>query len=197
MASPASGGFPSRRQSGVTLIELIVAISVLAILAALATPSFFDFRERSIAKGAAEEVQTHIANYRFEGVKRNRPVTVRFVGAPTTTAWCVGARQGNEPCDCGAATNTCDVGTFPTPGGGVDERRGARLVARSGFGATGQVTFDPSTGMLATLDQAGTFTIGSPSATANYQLQVQINAIGRTSLCVPAGAPVLPGYSSC
>jgi prepilin-type N-terminal cleavage/methylation domain-containing protein len=184
----------TRLSRGVTLIELVVTIAVLAILAAIAVPTFADFRERSIVRGAADQVVSQVANYRFESVKRNRRVTVGFVG--TGTAWCVGASEGDVACDCSAPANTCDVGAFP--GAGQDERRGTRATSRTGFGATGRITFDPATGTLTTLTQAGTLTLASPSTNLDYRLQVQVNAMGRATVCVPAdSARPVPGYPNC
>jgi type IV fimbrial biogenesis protein FimT len=188
---PAS---PGALQQGVTLIELVITVAAVAILAAMAVPSFVEFRERSTIRGAADQLVSQVASYRFESVKRNRRITVGFVG--TGTAWCVGAREGVLACDCAATPNTCDVGVFPTAG--TDERRGTRLTSRSGFGTGGSITFDPATGTLSTLGQAGTMTLASPSTTVDYRLQVQINALGRATVCMPTdSARTIPGYANC
>lgn len=185
-------GVPAR---GVTLIELMVAIAVLAIIAALAVPSFRDFRERSVVRGAAEDLVGQIANYRFEAVRRNRALNLSFGGTPPTAAWCMGAVVGSAACDCATGSPACAAGTFP--GDGATSLRGARLIDRSGFGLGQSFTFDPSTGTLISAGDAGSVTIASPTAALNYQLRVDVNALGRVSVCIPAGARALPGYQAC
>ena len=44
------------RARGFTLIELLVGIAVLAILLAVAVPSFTAFRQRTALSGAAEQL---------------------------------------------------------------------------------------------------------------------------------------------
>jgi type IV fimbrial biogenesis protein FimT len=183
-----------RRQRGVTLIELMIGIVLLAILLTLAIPSFSDFRERSVVKGAAEQLSTELANYRFEAVKRNRIVTASIRG--TGTDWCIGARQSDASCDCTETPNTCDVGVFPVASS-IDERRGTRLVETSGFGTGAAISFDPATGTLVDFAHAGSATLGSPNESSKYQLRFDVNALGRLSVCVPSDARGLPGYSDC
>ena len=54
----------ARERQGFTLIELMISLLVLAILAALATPSFADFFERNRVRGAADDVVSLISNAR-------------------------------------------------------------------------------------------------------------------------------------
>ena len=41
-------------QAGLTLVELLVTLGVLAILSVLAVPSFLDYFDRSAVRGAAD-----------------------------------------------------------------------------------------------------------------------------------------------
>ena len=85
------------RIKGVTLIELMVTIAVLAIVLAAATPSFTDFFDRYRLRGAVDDVVSVISNARAEAVKGDRDVAVSIGG--TTGAWCVGANAAVEPED--------------------------------------------------------------------------------------------------
>ena len=67
-----------RRVSGVTLIELMVGIALIAILAALAVPSFNEFRQRATLRGAVEQYSSALAEVRNEAIKQNIQMTVDF-----------------------------------------------------------------------------------------------------------------------
>jgi len=67
-----------RRVSGFTLIELMVGIALMAILAALAVPSFNDFRQRAALRGAVEQFGSTLAEVRNEAVKENAIKTADF-----------------------------------------------------------------------------------------------------------------------
>ena len=75
------------RQEGVTLIELMVALGVLAVLVALAVPSF---REISINNRSANITNTLLADLaaaRSEATKQQRPVTVRASAGGWSAGW--------------------------------------------------------------------------------------------------------------
>ena len=89
----------SKKQSGVTLIELAVTMIVLAILVVMAAPSFSDFAERQAIKGAANSIVGVIAQAQEEAAKRDQPVRVEFHTLGTAGV-CVGAIVGTAACDC-------------------------------------------------------------------------------------------------
>jgi len=102
---------------------------------------------------------------------------------------------GNAACNCVTGSPACAVGTFPNDG--AASLRGARLIDWSGFGTGQSFVFDPSTGTLTSAGDAGSVTIASPTPALNYQLRIDVNALGRVSVCIPAGAKALPGYQAC
>ena len=61
-----------RRRAGFTLIELATTISVVAILAGIAAPSFAAFVERQRASAAMNSLMTHMALARMSAITRNR-----------------------------------------------------------------------------------------------------------------------------
>ena len=65
-----------RHQSGFTLIELVVTISVAAILMALAVPSFRSTIQNNRVTGQANEFVTSLTLARSEAIKRGRNATV-------------------------------------------------------------------------------------------------------------------------
>lgn len=77
---------PGRRSRGLTLIELLTVVVVLAIVTALAAPSFSDYLGRSGVKGAANEAFSDLQFARSESVQRNAAVTVTFNASGYTIA---------------------------------------------------------------------------------------------------------------
>ena len=178
------------RPDGFTLIELMITIVVIAVIATLAAPSFNQMRERQITRGAAENVVSQVANFRMEAVRRNRPVTISSGGSGT--GWCVGAAVGatSAACNCESADQVCDVGIYPSPGS--NDLRGARLVT-----PLTAFTVDPSTGTLDPLGTTARIVVEAPTDRYGYELQVDVNPMGRTTICVPSDATAMPGVQPC
>ena len=58
----------AKPMKGFSLVELMVAVAVLAILLAAAAPSFAEFFDRARLRGAADDVTSLIATARGEAV---------------------------------------------------------------------------------------------------------------------------------
>lgn len=65
-----------RRQMGFTAIELMVVVSIVAVLAALAAPSFAPIIERLRVRQAVEEMTATLYFARSEAIKRGGNITV-------------------------------------------------------------------------------------------------------------------------
>lgn len=61
-----------RGNAGFTLIELVAAMSVMAILAGIAAPSFADFVERQRASAAMSSLLAHMSLARITAISRNQ-----------------------------------------------------------------------------------------------------------------------------
>ncbi len=64
------------KQAGFTLTELLITVTVIGVLAALATPLFEDFIRNERLTAKANEMLSTLYYARTEAVKRNRRVTV-------------------------------------------------------------------------------------------------------------------------
>lgn len=70
-----------RKDSGFTLIELIVIIAIVAIFAAIAVPNFLSYMPKYRLNGAARQVMGDLMAARMKAVKENTTVTVKWDNA--------------------------------------------------------------------------------------------------------------------
>jgi type IV fimbrial biogenesis protein FimT len=183
------------RQQGVTLIELMVTIAVLAVLATLAAPSFADFRERQALRGAADNFVAAIGVAKEEAVKRDSFVRVDFK-AFGANGVCMGAVAVASPtasgCDCAGSAASCTVALFPETANDLQKVQ----LAAGGIGFTDDgFVIDPKTATLYNLAGAGQLTLAT---SRGYQAAVQVNVLARPVTCTPSGASkTLPGVKAC
>lgn len=188
---------PSRLNSGVTVIELMVTLGVLAIMLGLAVPSFLDYFDRSAVRGAADGVVSLISDARAEAVKNDLDVNVAMAGSGS--AWCMGANgatppsggnpspPGAPPCDC-SDNSQCFVSGQHLVFAAADHP-GVRVGT-----LIDEMTFDRRLGVLSPL---GTRSVTLTSPRGKYDLAVQVNPLGQSRLCVPSGKPGVVGVPSC
>jgi len=187
-------------QRGVTLIELMVTVSVLAILLAAAAPSFADYLERVRLRGATDELVAFIASARAEAIRLDRDVAITLAGSAAN--WCIGARSAANPasvgakvpaataCDCsGDDANLCQINGATAVMKGADLNNIA-LVS----GGSADIKISSKLGTLHTLT-GSTFTFASPSGKS--QISVAISPLGQARTCIPAEKPVISGVPSC
>jgi len=77
----------NRDSAGVTLIELLIGMAVLAILVTMGLPSLANWIQNSQLRSAAESIQTGLQLARGEAVKRN--TFVGFTMAGPDSSWTV------------------------------------------------------------------------------------------------------------
>jgi prepilin-type N-terminal cleavage/methylation domain-containing protein len=102
-----------KNESGVTLLELMFAVAVLALILGIGVPSFGDFVRNSRMSAAANDLITDLSVARSEAVKRRVPISL-----------CKSANGTN--CDTDADLNLytnvdahrvfCEVTGFPRAG---------------------------------------------------------------------------------
>ena len=184
---------------GFTLVELMVTLSVLAIVLVASVPSFIDFFDKSRVRGAADGVISLISNARAEAVKTGLDVNIAMTGSGTS--WCLGANGavppsgGNPavtaaPCDC---TNPADVSQCLVGGQRSAVERGAYPDVRIGA-LPADITFDSKLGTIVPL---GTRALTLTSPREKYDLAIEVNPLGQARLCVPPGSLSMAGVVAC
>lgn len=113
--------------AGFTLIEAMVVVALLAILSAIAAPSFRSFIGTMNSKAAAFDLVGDLAIARSEAVKGNQTATVvPLVGGDWASGWRVtagGAMVREKP------ALSSSLGVSGAPGAGVTFQPNGRLAA--------------------------------------------------------------------
>lgn len=71
-----------RRQRGFNLIEVMLTVTVLALILGFGVPSFVDSIRNTQVRGLAESLQNGLSRARAEAIKRNKPVGFWLVTPP-------------------------------------------------------------------------------------------------------------------
>jgi len=206
---------------GFTVIELMVAVAVLAIITSLALPSYRTILEkRQVTKGA-EQFAAFLSQAKGEAVKLNDDVALSY--SISGADWCMGFSNGQDACVCGDASdaNFCQVEHDYDRDGTVDAVE-ARVFGHADFTvptALSSITFtdkdgvalasssvmvyDSVRGMLEVSDpttQAANATLAMVSQPeGKYALNVEVDRLGRISICSPSSSDHMqvPGYETC
>lgn len=123
------------RQAGFTLIELMVVVTVTAVLAAVATPSFKAFVSSQQIKSASIGISSALSLARSEAVGRNALVTVSPSGGSWAAGWSIVAADGtvlrNQNSGLPGVTVVCKTGgsAVTCPAGGIVFNGNGRLTA--------------------------------------------------------------------
>lgn len=162
----ASGGHRLAGR-GLTLMELVIALAVIAILATSAAPSLAAMVARHRVKAAADTLAAHLAEARFEAVRRGLPVHLSFRGQGDT--WCYAlATAPNLDCQVTQASALRVVHSRSHPGVALADSR------NTGFDPRGGVLLNPGGAQFASV--------------RGDLLQVRLTPLGRASVCAPERA---------
>lgn len=157
---------PQRRLRGLTLIELVIGLAVLAVLGTLALPSLGARMDQQRLATAAEMLVADINEARFEAARQGR--AMHIVVQPGA-AWCWSVATGPS-CPCGQA-QACEL-------------RSARGLDHAGIQlVSGQTLHLQSNGQA---DGTGSVLLASRGS---QQLRVDVASLGRARICTAQGTP--------
>jgi len=161
------------RIRGLTLMEVMVTVAIMAILLVLAVPSFSSFLARGRLSGAAEGLALDLQLAKGEAIRGDTPVRLTFSSG---NAWCYGSVPTNSSCTC-APTNTCTLRRVDSSG-----YAGVTMSTLSFPGNTPNnfTTFTARQGLA----NAGTVEFTHPDAGT---LRVSLGAAGQVSICSTSG----------
>lgn len=86
----------ARRNSGVTLVEMLVTIAALAVLASFALPSLTTVMQNNALTSGVNSLLTALTLSRAEALKREQPVTICRTDVPNAPTPACGAGAGWE-----------------------------------------------------------------------------------------------------
>jgi len=157
---------PRRGIAGLTLLELAIAIAVMAILGSLALPPFAARLSRERLSRAAETLSADISEARFQAARKGHALHLRSQAGGD---WCWSVSAATV-CDC-ALPQTCQIRRVPaaTFGGVTMVDAGAVALAPDGTAAG-------SNPVVATLQALG-----------GERLAVQVGPLGRPHICAAVG----------
>lgn len=186
----------ARRLRGITLIEILVGLGVIAVLMAVAAPSMADLLERRRVIAAADEVAGLLTYAKAETNAINSELFVRFDPDPSSAMSCaaVVTQSGLNRCRCYlSASNICPnsastaLRLFQLP---VDHVRFTAQASAWG-GAANYIIFKRDQLSIAARD----FRVTVVGLRKGYTLRVEVNTAGRVRICAPSGN--MSGYAAC
>lgn len=162
-------------EKGFTLIELMITISILGLMVALAMPSYSVWIQNTRIRSAAESFVNGLQLARNEAVRRNS--NVEFV-VGTDSAWTVQCTAVTPGCPDTVAIQSRSVGegssTFVT----VTPSNGGTIR----FNSFGQMSFPiPGVGSTVSFDIDNT----QLSASDSRDLRITIDTGGNVRMCDP------------
>lgn len=112
----------NQRQQGVTLLELMFSVVILAVLLAMGVPSFIQWIQNTQNRTAAESVLNGLQLARNEAVKRNTLVRFQLTDSSGAVAWTVGCVNASDTCPA-------EIQKRPAAEGSVQARVGVSTAA--------------------------------------------------------------------
>jgi type IV fimbrial biogenesis protein FimT len=179
------------RAGGLTLIELLVTLAVLAILIVVGVPSMAEMVTRHRLKTAAQAFVDDLQWSRSEAIRRNAEVYLMI----DSGAWCYSIATVRD-CTCGATDRTRTAScTQPTEAPPLlkvvagDAFPGVRIADHTFNRSAPMAAFEPRRALAL---QSGSLTLASDQGA---ELRVILSLLGRVRLCSPGGS--LWGYPPC
>ena len=178
------------KTSGFTLLELMIAIAILAIVTTVAIPAMQNAAEKRNTISAAEQLYSQLQLARSESVARTETL---FMNISNGSDWAMGFSD-DQNCD---PTDNSPACTLPDLDGAnaithrvtFNDHNNVSLSSTSN-----QITFSPQRGTAS----SATITITS-QGDYGYIMNVNVGVLGQISICSPNTDPTkyVSGYRVC
>jgi len=169
----------NKKQTGLTLVELLMGVAIVGIIASVAVPSFSSMSAAQKVAGVAQKIQQDLLYARSEAVKQNTNIHLSF---STGTNWCYGFNDSGSTCNCNVSGTPTSCKISSTEKSTTADAFTNISLSTAGSLNLNGANFNPTRGSVernntALNDGAITVTRGSNSAT------IKINTLGRSSIC--------------
>lgn len=200
---PLMGRVTSKTSRGLTIIELMIVVAIVAVILSLAAPSFKRTIEIQRLRGIHDQAMTDLQLARSEAVRSGQYVSFRMLEASAAGPACYiiyrDPTPDDAPCTCQEASGAprCTGATTEIKTVKVDPALGVTFANISISGIRyRRLIFDPVTGGTYTAPQdSGNLTPTGLNFTTKIgdalALQGQVVQSGRPSTCVPSGSTVV------
>ena len=204
---------PACNNKGFTLLEMLIAMVIMAIIISVGMPSMRRFAENARLVDAAEQIYGHIQQARVEAIGRSAPVVVKFNGtttwqygystdlacqltvtSPTTANACVlviddgdGNIHGTDPDQDG--TPVTDTGDLVLMRFSSADHPGVSIAAPASF------QYDSIRGTESALTPRQITLSLTRADTSVIQLRIVVNALGSVEICTPNNS--MDAYLAC
>lgn len=191
---------PQASLRGFTLVEMMVTMSVLAIMSALALPAFQTFMAENRARSKTVELAAAIKSTQLEATRRNRQVVFTLTSSIKPTTSLTGDAQGSSWASAALPLSGSSDSATPeviSVGGYADRTADVKLDASSAglcFLPGGSLKANSSTGITSTAcavnSSTGANVLIYPSR-GDKVWQVSVSPLGKISSCqgtAPSGS---------
>lgn len=168
----------ARRQAGTSMIEIMIALVIVAIMVSMAAPGFMIWIQNTQIRTAAEAVLNGLQVTRAEAVRRNAQITFSLVGFDWNITDAAGAVIESRTSEEGSRNTVITViGTMPLTFNGLGRPLGGTAAVGGGNDAVQLRISNPSGGSCQ--DSGGEMRC----------LEVRVTLSGQVRMCDPK----LPG----
>ena len=171
------------RQRGVSLIEAMMTLAVMAVTVGTVAPGMAEMQDRRRLEGATAQLETELQYARSLAVERRETVRVSFSEQAGESCYVIHT-GGNSDCRCGqGGTTVCEDGAQALRTAHFDGA--SRLQVTSNSDSIG---FDAEKG---TVTPTATIELRNPR---DDRVRLVVNILGRVRACTTTG---VAGYRPC